>query len=78
MTKGDELQKHWYEALFQCDKHHYWRLQTETCTDCHALAYMTDTLYMVLCYSHSSKEATTQLTQPRFSLDAHPTETRSV
>lgn len=78
MTNGDELQKHWYEALFQCDKHHYWRLQTYTCTDCHALAYMTDTLYIVLCYSHSSKEATTQLTQPRFSLDASHRDTQCV
>lgn len=67
MGNGDELQKHWYKALFQCDKHHYWRLQTYTCTDCHALAYMTDTLYIVLCYLHSFKEATTQLAQPRLS-----------
>lgn len=43
--------------------HHYWRLQTYTRTDCHALVYMTDTLYIVLCYLHSFKEATTQLTQ---------------
>lgn len=78
VTDGDELQKHWCKALFQCDKHHYWRLQTYTCTDCHALAYMTDTLYIVLCYSHSFKEATTQLTHPRPSLDAHHWDTQSV
>lgn len=75
---GDELQKHWYKALIQCNKHHYWRLQTYTCTGCHALAYMTDTLYIVLCYLHSVKEAMTQLTHPPPLWDAYHWDTQSI